>query len=200
MTLISFGVFIPFLITGCATTKLTADWKDTSYQGQPRKIIVIGIAKKPATKRIFEDEFVRQLKARGTNAIASYTLIPDNKQDDHAIIDSKMKEQGADAVLISRLASKKTVLTHFHGSFYVQPSIYGTWRDYYAYGSQVMYTPGYTAEEELAIMETSLYESLNDKLIWSAVSETEILGSVQDQIKSFISVMVNSMTDQKLLK
>jgi hypothetical protein len=63
-----------------------------------------------------------------------------------------------------------------------------------------MYTPGYTAEEELAIMETSLYESENDKLIWSAVSETEILGSVHDQIKSFISVMVNSMTDQKLLK
>jgi hypothetical protein len=63
-----------------------------------------------------------------------------------------------------------------------------------------MYTPGYTAEEELAIMETSLYEAEKDNLIWSAVSETKILGSVKDQIKSFIDVMVNSMTDRKLLK
>ena len=49
-------------------------------------------------------------------------------------------------------------------------------------------------------METNLYDAANDKLIWSALSETEIQNSNQDRIKSYISVMVNAMVDQKLLK
>src|SRR3990170_1417317 len=102
---------------------------DPSYQGRPRKIMVIGVAEKPVSKRIFEDEFVRQLKARGTDAVASYTVMPDEKQGDHAVIAAKMKEQSADAALISRRASKKTVHTSVPG---------------------------------------------NDKLIWSAASETEL--------------------------
>jgi hypothetical protein len=162
--------------------------------------MVIGVAKKPLNKRIFEDEFVRQLKARGANAVASYTVMPDEKQGDHAAIAAKMKEQGADAVLISRLASKKTVHTYVPGSVTYPPSYYGTWRDYYGYGYQAMYTPGYTAEDEYALMETNLYDAGNDKLIWSASSETELRGSDQSQIISYIGVMVNAMADRKLLR
>ena len=197
---IGLGMLIAMFIPACATTTLTSAWKDPSYHGQPRKIMVIGVAKKPLNKRIFEDEFVKQLKARGTNAVASYTVMPDEKQGDNAVIAAKMKEQGADAVLISRLASKKTVHTYVPGSAYYPPPYYGNWHDYYGYGSQTMYTPGYTAEDEYALMETNLYDAGNAKLIWSAASETEILGSDQNQIISYIGVMVKAMADQKLLR
>ena len=197
---IGIGLLMAMLITACSLTKLTSTWKDPSYQRQPRKIMVIGIAKEPINKRIFEDEYVRQLKARGTDAIASYTVMPDEKQGDHAFIDAKMKEQGADAVLISRLASKKTVHTYVPGSVTYPPAYYGNWRDYYGYGTRAVYTPGYTAEDEYALMETNLYDAANDKLIWSASSETEIRGSDQKQIISYIGVMVNAMADQKLLR
>jgi len=196
----SMGMLIAVLTTACATTKITAAWKDPSYQGHPRKIMVIGVAQKPLNKRVMEDEFVRQLKARGANAVASYTVMPDEKQSDHTVIDAKLKEQGADAVLISRLASKKTVHTYVQGSVTYPPSYYNNWRDYYGYGSQSVYTPGYTAEEEYALMETNLYDAGSDKLIWSAASETEIRGSDQNQIKSYIGVMVNAMADQKLVR
>jgi len=197
---ISFGVLIAMFITACATTRLTMIWKDQTYVGQPRKIMVIGVAKKPVNKRILEDEFVRQLKARGTNAVASYTVMPDEKQGDQAVIAAKMKEQGADAVLISRMASKKTVTTYVPGTVYYPPSYYGKWRDYYGHGYEAVYTPGYIAEDEYALMETNLYDAGTDKLIWSASSETEIWGSHQDHIKSYIDVMVNAMADQKLLR
>ncbi len=200
---IGIGMFIAMLVTACATTKLTSAWKDPSYQRQPHKIMVIGIAKKPLNKRIVEDEFVRQLKARGTNAVASYTVMPDEQQADHAVIAAKMKEQGADAVLILRLASKKTVHTYVPGSASYPPSYpsyYGNWHDYYGYGFQTVYSPGYMAEDEYAVMETNLYDAGNDKLIWSASSETEIRGSDQTEIISYIGVMVNAMADQKLLR
>ena len=167
-----FLIFIAMLAAACAVTKLTAAWKDPSYQRQPRKIMVVGIARKPLNKRTFEDEFVQQLKARGTNAVASYTLMPDEKQGDHAVIAAKMKEQGADAVLITRLARKKTVHTFVPGRVTYPPSYYSNWRDYYGYGSQTVYTPGYTVDDEYAIMETNLYDAGNNKLIWSVSSET----------------------------
>lgn len=197
---ICFGMLIAMFIPACATTKLTSVWKDQTYLEQPRKIMVIGVAKKPVNKRILEDEFVRQLKARGMDAVASYTVMPDEKQGDQAVIAEKMKEQGADAVLISRMASKKTVHTYIPGSVYYPPPYYGKWRDYYGHGYQAVYTPGYLAEDEYALMETNLYDAGTDKLIWSAASETEIWGSHQDQIISYIGVMVNAMADQKLLR
>jgi hypothetical protein len=198
--LLIFGVLSTMLFTACVTTTLTSTWKDPSYQGHPGKVMVIGIARKPLNKRIFEDEFVRQLKARGINAVASYTVMPDEKQADHAVIAEKVKEQGADTVLISRLASKKTVHTYVPGSVTHPPTYYNAWRDYYGYGYQVVYTPGYTAEDEYAVMESNLYDAVNGKLIWSASSETEIRGSNQTQIISYIDVMVNAMADQKLLR
>jgi hypothetical protein len=197
---VSIGLFIAVIVTACSMTNITSAWKDPSYQRQPRKIMVIAVAKKPITKRVFEDEFVRQIKARGTDAVAGYTVMPDEKQGDHSAIDAKMKEQGADAVLISRLASKKTVHTYVPGSVAYPPAYYGNWRDYYGYGTQAVYTPGYTAEDEYALMETNLYDAGNDKLIWSASSETEIRGSDQNQIISYIGVMVKAMAEQKLLR
>ncbi len=199
-SLLSFGLLIAFFITACATTRVTSVWKDMSYQGLPHKILVIGVAKKPANRRIFEDEFVRQLKARGTDAIASYTVLTDEKQSDPLVIAAKMKEQGADAVLITRLVSKKTVHTYVPGSVDYPPPYYGTWQNYYRNGYDTVYNPGYMAEDTYALIETNLYDAGNDNLIWSASSETEIRGSDQNLIKSYIGVMVNTMADKNLLK
>jgi len=63
-----------------------------------------------------------------------------------------------------------------------------------------VFTPGYTVEDEYALMETNLYDAGNGKLIWSAASETEMLGSDQELIKTYIGVMVKAMLDQQLLK
>jgi hypothetical protein len=194
---IGFAMLTAMLVTACATTELTSVWKDRSYQGQPRKILVIGIARKALNKRLVEDEFVRQLKVRGTDAVASYTVMPDDEQGDREVIAAKMKEQGADAVLISRLASRKTVYTYVP---ITGPSFhYDNWRDYYAYGFQSVSTPGYMDEDEYALMETNLYDAGSDKLIWGAASETEMHGSDQSQIKSYIGVMVKAMADQKVV-
>jgi hypothetical protein len=198
---------IALLITGCATTKsgstkLTSAWVDPTYLGQPGKIMIIGIARNPVNKKILEDEFVLQLRARKTDAVASYTVMPEDKQDDQDVIDAKMKEQGADVVLISRLASKKTVYTYVPGSVTYPPSNYGNWRNYYGYGlhsAREVFTPGYTTEDEYALIETNLYDVRDNKLIWSASSETEVMGSDRNQISSYIRVMVNAMADEKLL-
>ena len=196
-----FGLLIlaAMLVTACATTQLNSVWKDPSYQTRPARVMVIGVAKKPLKRRLFEDEFVVQLKAHGTEAIASYTVLPDKKQDDQVVIAAKVKELGADTVLITRQVSKKTVKTYVPGTVYYPPPYYGTWPDYYGYGYRYMYSPGYIAEDEFAVIETNLYETRNDKLVWAASSETVMSDSNQSLIKTYVGVMVNAMAGHGLL-
>ena len=188
------------LLSACATTQINSAWKEPSYKGPPGKIMVIGIARKPVNRRIFEDEFVRQLKARGTDAFASYTVLSDKLENNQAFIAAKMKEQGADTLLISRLISKKIVKTYVPGTIPNMPGYYGRWPDYYGYGYETIYSPGYVAEDEYAYVETNLYGAKDDNLIWSAVSKTLIQGSDQQIIKSFIAVMLDTMVKQKVLQ
>jgi hypothetical protein len=196
-----YGLFIliPLMFAACASTQLTSVWRDPSYQARPEKIMVVGVARNPINRRLFEDEFVRQLKSRGTDAIASYTVIPDKQQDDQEAIANKVKELGADTVLITRLVSKKIVQVYVPGTAYYPPPYYGRWPDYYGYGYRYMYTPGYIAEDQYAIIETNLYDAKSDKLIWAASSETGIGDSNQNLIQSYISVMVNNMIGLGLL-
>ena len=193
------GLLLAMFVTACATTEVTSIWKDPSYQGRPGKVMVIGVSKNPVNRRIFEDEFVQQLKARGADAIASYTVLPDTKQNDQDVIAKKVAEQQADTVLITRLVSKKTVQTYVPGTVYYPPAYYGTWRDYYGYGYQAIYTPGYVTEDEYALIETNLYTASNDKLIWAATSETGMRGSDMRMIKDYIAVMIKTMAEQGLL-
>lgn len=197
-----------FLVTGCATTEFTSEWRDQSFRGRAQKVMVIGIAKKQVLRRVFEDEFVRQLKSAGTDAVASYTVLPAGKQVEHREIAAKMRELRADAVLITRLVDKKVVRTYVPGMvnypmglwYDSYPAYYGSWPSYYSYGSSFMYSPGYVAEDQYALMESSLYAADNgENLIWSATSETMIKGSDQKTIKSFIEAMVDKLQEQGLL-
>jgi hypothetical protein len=192
-------ILIAMLLTACATTQLNAVWKDPGYQTRPAKIMVVGVAKNPLNRRLFEDEFVQQLKSRGTDAIASYTVLSDEQQGDPAAIAKKVAELGADTVLITRLVSKKIVQVYVPGSPYYPPPFYGTWPDYYGYGYRYMYTPGYIAEDEYAVIETNLYEAKSNKLIWAASSETGISDSDQSLIQGYIGVMVKNMIGLGLL-
>lgn len=194
-----FLMLVAVLFTACSTTKLNSAWKDPSYQTRPSKIMVVGMAKNPAKRRIFEDEFVMQLQAQGTEAIPSYSVLPDKQQGDHKAIAEKVAQLGADVVLITRLVSKKTVHVYVPGTVYYPPPYYRRWPDYYGFGYQAMYTPGYIAEDKYAVIETNLYETANNKLIWTASSESEMSGSDQKLIKSYIGVMVKTMVEQGLL-
>jgi hypothetical protein len=160
--------------------------------------MIIGIAKNPANKRTLEDDFAKRLKLQGTDAVSSYAILPDDKDGNKDAIVAKMKEQGADAVLITRIADRKTVYRNLL-EVYAPPQSYSTWQNYYEYGYGNITSPNYVEETKYAVMETNMYDAGNDKLIWSASSETQITGTDQKFIKSYVDVMVKSMTKQKLL-
>jgi hypothetical protein len=88
-----------------STTKFNI-WKDETYQGRPEKILVINTFQNPATRRLFEDEFVKALKDYKVDAVVSYTFMPDPIVSDKGTIAAQAKKVGADAVLIHKPRGK----------------------------------------------------------------------------------------------
>ena len=65
-----------FFMTSCASTKVTGEWKDPNLTAKRyKKIMVMGVAKQPQDRKFYENEFVRQLQAKGVEAVSSHTLI-----------------------------------------------------------------------------------------------------------------------------
>jgi len=189
LTMVSLVIMI-----SCATTELTSVWKDSSYQGGPiKKILIIGVFKEGNLKRYFEDEFARQLKTRGVDAVPSYTIFPEEDVLDKETITSKIKELKMDSVLITRVMDVTDVSGYETYPTHVDPG--GTFYDYYVLCCQTVVSVGY-----VVVMETRIFEEKYDKLIWSASSETSLQRSREYTFKSFIQTMINDLSYRHLIR
>jgi hypothetical protein len=188
-------LLVAMLLAACASPQLTSSWKDSSYKAQPARIMVISMDKNPLTRMFFEDKFVEHIKARGTDAVASYTVLSSRNQEDPKAIMAKVNELGADAVLVTRLLSKE-IASNRGAAATVKPQ----WQDYYGYDKQSLYPLGIIAEEGYAVLETRMYEAANIKMVWSVTSKTPLGGAYQQRIESYIDTMVKAMIGQGLLR
>jgi hypothetical protein len=186
-----------FAVASCATTTLTKVWKDPDLKIEPiKKIMVVGISKEAATRRLFEDDFARSLAAHGVSVIKSYEVITLEELNNKKGAAEKIRSLGAEAVLATRLINKETVETYYPPSYgYAPMGAYGRWDGYYGVGYSSMMDPGYIVSEQVAKIETNVYDIKTGKLLWSALSDTWLDEASQDRlISDFICVMVKRMT------
>ncbi|HTP06289.1 MAG TPA: hypothetical protein VMM54_14175 [Nitrospirota bacterium] len=167
-------VVVSILFTACTATKFTGVWMDETYQGHPAKIMVIAVSNTPATRRLLEDAFVKELKDYETDAIVSYTALPDQLVADKGVINAKAKEVGADTVLITKAVGRKTGTTQ------------SLWAAY---------------PNEYIDTKANMYDVKSGKLIWTASLETWIkdTSSKESQIQAFVKVIVRRLSEQKLV-
>jgi hypothetical protein len=161
-------------LTSCGTsTKLSSSWVDPAAPGHSyNKLIVVGVAQNAGVRRTFEDEFVKELQSRGVNAAQSYQVLGEGKIDKAAAA-AKLREVGADGVIVTRLVDQQTVNTYYPPTYSAAPSAYyGGWYGYYNMG--YMSSPGYYSEDQVLRVETNLYDLSNDKLMWSGLTDTTI--------------------------
>lgn len=214
-----FVLFLTVSIISCATTTLTSVWKDENSQKVSiKKLLVFGVSDKPAIKRFFEDEFVKKLKIQKIEVIPSYAIIPSDKIQDKEFAQEKIKELRIDAILITRLVDKKSIETYYPPervdtfptshmphirSPHYPPAYYYDWYGFYRNCYQCTITPGYKVEDEIISLETNLYDVNDNKLIWSALSDTFIEtfdgGFNKTTISSFIDIIIKQLISDGLL-
>jgi len=93
---------------------LTSVWKDPRIKAdRSGKSLLLELPDKPAIKRLYEDEFVRELKLKGVDAVPAYSVLPAEGVADKEMIRSKVTELTIDAILLTRMVDKKTVDTYY---------------------------------------------------------------------------------------
>jgi hypothetical protein len=192
-------VLVAIGLAGCASTRIVNQWQNPEYAAHAfKRVMVVGVAKEASIRRTFEDEFVSQLKAAGTDAVQSYTFLPEDGQAEEARLVRAVEEAGADAVITTRLvkAEQKTQVT---------PGYYGpgpTVGFYGWYSSAWMgaYDPPQIYQYDVYTSETSLYDMPSRKVVWSGTAQTTAPGSdIRKEIAQYAKLMIKAMKDGKVL-
>ncbi len=190
-----------FIMASCATTDLTQVWKDDNYQGQISNVLVVGVIKQAVTKRMFEDEFVKQLQTYDVRGNASYRIFQSSEMLGKEAVLAEVKKRKIDAIVVTRLIDKKTVETEMPSTAYtyaLSPR-HGSWDRFYTASYVTVYEPGHTYIDEVAVLETNLYDTKSEALIWSAVSETFIGDSADQMVKDFVKQIITSLSKNGLI-
>jgi hypothetical protein len=194
-----FALFTALLLAGCAATSLTNQWKDPQTGGaQVRKVLVVGVSEYPSIRRVFEDEFVAQLRGAGLAAEPSYRFITQDGQADPAVLAKAAEEAGAEATLVTRLVGVEQVTDFVPGPYWGPwPWIgYAGW--YPAVGAGMVVGPS-VYQCNVLITETTLYLQPAGKLLWSGMTRTIAPQDVSRETQRFAKLIIDSLSKQGIL-
>jgi hypothetical protein len=184
-----------FIITSCAAkgTSFTSVWRDKGYGGgNLKKVLVIGASKKPRIRQMFEDEFVKQLKAQGSDGVASHTMLSPEKMLEKDAILEPVRRLNLDSVLITKLIDREDAIKHI-------PAQHKDINSQYVRSYNYAYNRGYILQDQAVSLEINLYDARSQTLIWSALSETFTRGSDDEVIKKLIVTITEELRKENLL-
>jgi hypothetical protein len=185
------------LLVACASTTLSNSWTSPDYKGPPlKKLMVVGVSNQPALRRTFEDEFVKDLKAVGVDAVASYTFIPQDGQAEEARVQQAVKDAGADGVLITRFV-RVDVNTQVTPAYppAMGMGFYGGYAG--AYGG--FYDPPMVTQTDTLVLETNLYGVDESHLLWSGTTQTFAPTNIKQEMQGFAKVIIGALQKHKLI-
>jgi len=201
------AVFTVSLVTACAGTgtKLVALWKDDAFQGRPAKILVIGASDDRGPRTLVEEEFVRQFKAHGIDAVASNTVFPEGPRPTKDEVLAKTKELNADVIMVIRFLKKEAGDTHTPVRRYSVPMGFDTsWDSYMGMGTMGTTTNvgirDVSYDYNVISMDLTLFQTANGKPIWSALSQTTYQEGPIKQIKPFTTEVMKELANEKLIR
>jgi hypothetical protein len=116
-----------------------------------------------------------------------------------------VKERAVDLVLLTRLVAVRQ-----EGSYvppasglgvgvYAPPAAYSGFYPYYSYSHSVVSSPGYVDERTVLQLETRVYDTRSEKLVWSAISKTFDYSSASDVAESVASALIDALVQAHIL-
>jgi len=196
---IGFGVLMLLAclaLAACDSTSIKDTWKDPQYSGPPhRNVLVLGVSKSAANRRVFEDGFTRALREAGLSASPSYPLLPDDGEIAHDRIKPAVAQAGVDAVLVTRVlrVDRNVQTSPAMGMGIGVGRGFGGYRGGYAgyYGSAWNAMDVY--EYEVSTIESTLWDVKSDKVVWSGTSETTEPKDVAELTASLAKTLIAKM-------
>lgn len=192
------------ILSSCASS-LNSVWKKEDFRGPGyKKVLVIAMAEIELNRIFFENTFKEQFAKRGVTSVSSYTAIPQMGKLDRKIVEQTAKELGVDAVIVSKIdrigryeANLKAAKTG-DLRYYELRSIYGesAYDDVIPFWPSGFFTP---ADTRVFVLDTSLYDASEGRLIWTAHSKIEFTERPYSEIEAFVRNIVSRMADDRII-
>jgi hypothetical protein len=196
------------MVCGCSKTTLSGSWRNPDYLQAVKTIYIVGVSRQETNRRIFEDEFGRLLEKYGLRTFSSYRDLDNVKDVGQDLIMEKVRANGADALLMTRILGKHTEeVVHparIYGpgfppwGYYPRPYYRNYW-DFYERRYDMIYEPARVTRFEVITLESNLYAAATGELIWSAQLETVMEGTIEAMIRDFIEVVTKDLLDQGVI-
>jgi hypothetical protein len=185
------------LALGCAQTSLTNQWKDPESAGaHVRRVLVVGVSEYPSIRRVFEDEFVAQLRGAGLVAEPSYRFIARDGQIDQPSLAKAAQEADVQATFVTSLVRVEQMIGFVPGPYWGPWPASAGW--YPAWGAGMVVSPS-AYQYNVVIAETSLYSQPAGKLLWTGMTRTVAPQDVSRDTRRFARVIIESLSKQGIL-
>lgn len=189
-------ILTAILVTACATaSKPVGEWRSESFSGQVNNILIIAVTARSTRRRVFEDRFVAGLKAVSVDAVPSYTLLESSLELTRDIVVRAIEGQNMGAVLVTRLVGIKDK------EVYKLPAGYDDDRGYIGYYNHAWKetNTGYYSQYKIFTLETNLYDTASEQLIWSMQSEAMDASQPREIIEAQIKLAIDTLAKQGLI-
>jgi hypothetical protein len=191
-------IIVAAALAACTTAKPTKEWRDPSYSGGTfDNILIVGLSHKETVRRAFENTFVDRLGEDKIKATASFALMPAETRPSEESIKAVIADIKFDSVLVTHLVgvTEKEV---YHPAAYRMDTNRGLY-DYYGYVGGYVYEPGYYTRHKRVKLETNLFDTQTERLVWSMQSETMDPNSEKELIDAKIRIVIKKLKSQQLI-
>jgi hypothetical protein len=167
--------------------------------------MVVGVSEEGARRRLFEEVFVREFEKRGIEAVASFKVLGPDTRLTRAGVKAEADRLRVNAVLATRLTSAGKEETYQPPSVSTMPSDYARSLDRYFYDFGYGFgghstSPGTQAKHYVVRLETNVFDTDTEKLIWTASSQTVEPESIREIIESLCKNVMDRLHQDGLVR
>jgi hypothetical protein len=180
------------LIAGCASVSLEESWKSPDYKGTGfKKVMVLGMARRPEVRKMFEDDLVKQLKDCGIEAVPSYVNLKEAWPMDRAAVSKAVKECGADSVLVTGLLRHDGL---------TQPAVrQGDVAEHVTQSAGRIEDPAPAYKYSMVELESHLFDVANKRVVWAARTKNTAPRDLNTDVQDFARIIAKDLKDKGLI-
>jgi hypothetical protein len=182
---------------------LITTWKNSEYAGGYLEgIFLVMLSDNTENRKAFENVFVKAFEKNGVNAVSSLSVIPVGEEKNEDTVKAEASKLGMNAIFVTNLISvgeraiyRPSPTGPSRGSPGISMFSYD-YQNIYDYA----YDPGYYKRQKYVKLESKLYETATEKLIWSVSSETIEPQSINDVIVKLSKAVMKNLKENQLIK
>lgn len=198
--LISLLAGICLFMTRCYSTRIISTKSNSSHEvnySSLKKILVVSFLLNDKRRIQSENEIVHFLKGKG---IASHTLFSKNLDIKNESFQRTLEEQKFDGAILLRLIDiDREVYVRPGAPFSSYPNYYQNFNGLFYRSWEIYSMPDHSINMKTYTVEITLFSIPQDKIIWTAITESISPSSIEQMTKEIAKVVYKKLKKEGLL-